>query len=374
MATYYVKTTGSNASAGTSVGAAWQTINYALGATSGVVSGDTIHIAAGVYREIVTVGFTTSPSTTNIIGDSDGSIFGTKGEVRLTAFLTNDDTTGSTSDTLAMSSKTYLSFKNMRIESATGYAVRIQGSSTNITFDKCHMSTTGSSGACRFDISTGITSNSVIKNCILIGRANVLQVAPVASSGAINVGITITNCFIMASTSSCIFMLNSGTTGTLSGITITNCTTFGGATGILVNTPYFAVGSVTVRNCLITGVTTAMSANVTDQISEDYNRITCFNTPRVGFSVSGANTITTGTFGIDLGAGFLTGSSNHLFVQPYLSGVVNGDGTATGAPVNDIYSYTRPNPPSIGVAENNPVSAGSGVVTAPRYTINAGIN
>lgn len=374
MATYYVKTTGNNASTGTSVATAWQTINYALGATSGVASGDTINIAAGVYREIVTVGFTTSPSTTNIIGDTDGSVFGTPGEVRLTAFLTNDDTTGSTSDTLSMSSKTYLSFKNMRVESATGYAVRVQGSSTNITFDKCHMSTTGSSGACRFDISTGVTSNSVVKNCILIGRANVLQIAPVASSGAVNVGIAITNCFIMASTSSCIFMLSSGTTGTLSGITITNCTTFGGATGILVNTAPFAVGSVTVRNCLITGVTTALSANVNDQISEDYNRLTCFNTPRVGFTVSGANTITTGTFGIDLGAGFLTGSSRHLFVQPYLSGIVNGDGTATGAPTNDIYLYTRPSPPSIGVAENNPVSASGGAVTAPRYTINVGIN
>jgi hypothetical protein len=374
MATYYVKTTGSNASAGTSQGAAWQTINYALGATSGVASGDTIYIAAGVYREIVTVGFTTSPATTNIIGDTDGVIFGTAGEVRLTAFLTNDDTAGSTSDTLSMSGKTYLSFKNIRVESSTGYAVRVQGSSTNITFDKCHMTTTGSSGACRFDIPSGTTSNSVVKNCILIGRANVLQIAPVASSGAINVGITITNCFIMASTSSCIFLLSSGTTGILSGITITNCTTFGGATGILVNTALYAVGSVTVRNCLIMGVTTAMSANVTDQISEDYNRLTCFSVPRVGFSVTGANTITVGTFGIDLGAGFLTGSSRHLFVQPYLTGIVNGDGTATGAPVNDIYSYARPSPPSVGVAENNPVSAGSGAATAPRYTINAGIN
>jgi len=374
MATYYVKTTGSNASAGTSTGTAWQTINYALGATSGVASGDTIYIAAGVYREIVTVGFTTSPATTNIIGDTNGSIFGTAGEVRLTAFLTNDDTAGSTSDTLSMTSKTYLSFKNMRVESATGYAVRVQGSSTNITLEKCHMTTTGSSGACRFDISTGVTSNSVVKDCILIGRANVLQIAPVASSGAVNVGITITNCFIMASTSSCIFLLSSGTTGTLSGITITNCTTFGGATGILVNTAPYAVGSVTVKNCLITGVTTALSANVTDQISEDYNRLACFNISRSGFSVTGANTITVGTFGIDLGAGFLTGSSRHLFVQPYLTGVVNGDGTATGAPVNDIYSYARPAPPSIGVAENNPVSAGSGAVTAPRYTINAGIN
>jgi hypothetical protein len=374
MATYYVKPTGNNASTGTSVGTAWQTINYALSATSGVVAGDTINIAAGVYREVVSVGMTTSPSTTNIIGDTDGSIFGTAGEVRLTAFLTDDDTAGSTSDALSMSAKTYLSFRNLRIEGYSGYGVRVQGASTNITFDKCHITSTGSNAALRLDITTGITANHVIKNCILIARANTLQVAPVASSGAIAVNVSISNCFVMASSSACIFLLSSGTTGTLSGFTITNCTTFGGATGINVSTSVYATGAVNITNCLVMGHTIALSANVAGQIIEDYNRLVAFGTARNMIPTTGTNTITTGTFGIDLGAGFMTGSSRHLFLQPYVSGVVSGDGTSTGAPVNDIYSYTRPSPPSIGVAENNPISAGSGVVTAPRYTINTGIN
>jgi len=374
MATYYVKTTGSNSSAGTSVGTAWLTINYALGATSGVVAGDTINVAAGVYREVVSVGMTTSPSTTNIIGDTDGSVFGTAGEVRLTAFLTDDDTAGSASDALAMSAKTYLSFKNLRIEGYSGYGVRVQGASTNITFDKCHITSTGSNAALRLDVPTGITANHVVKNCIMIARANTLQVAPVASSGAIAVNVAISNCFVMASSSACIFLLSSGTTGTLSGFTITNCTTFGGATGVNISTAVYATGGVNVTNCLVMGHTTALSANVAGQMVEDYNRIVSFGTARNLIPTTGANTITTGTFGIDLGAGFLTGSSRHLFLQPYVTGIVNGDGTATGAPTNDIYSYTRPSPPSVGVAENNPVSAGTGAVTAPRYTINAGIN
>lgn len=373
MATYYVKTTGNNASAGTSVATAWQTVNYALGATSGVAAGDTIYVAAGVYREIVTVGMTTSPSTTNVIGDTDGVIFGTVGEVRITAYLTDDDTAGSASDALSMTSKNYITFKQLRIEGYSGYGVRLV-SSTNITFDKCHISATGSNAALRLEAASGVTANHVVKNCILVARANVLQVVGFATAGAINIGMAINNCFVMASSSACIFINSSGTTGTLSGVTITNCTCFGGATGIMVNTSVYAVGAVDVKNCLLMGHTTCMSANVTGQITEDYNRLVCFSTARNGFSVTGANTITTGTFGIDLGAGFLTGSSRHLFLQPYLSGIVNGDGTATGAPSNDIYYYTRPNPPSIGVAENNPVSAGGGAVTAPRYTINSGIN
>jgi len=364
MATYYVKTTGSNASAGTSVGTAWQTINYALGATSGVVAGDTINVAAGVYREVVSVGMTTSASTTNIIGDTNGSVFGTAGEVRLTAFLTDDDNGGSASDALGMSAKTYLSFKNLRIEGYSGYGARVQGASTNILFDNCHITSTGSSAALRIDVPTGVTANHVVKNCIMIARANTLQIAPVASSGAIAVNVAISNCFVMASSSACIFLLSSGTTGTLSGITITNCTTFGGATGVNISTAVYATGGVTVTNCLVMGHTTALSANVAGQMVEDYNRLVAWGTTRNLIPSVGLNTITTGTFGIDFGAGFLTGSSRYLFLQPYVTGVVSGDGTATGAPATDIYGYTRPSPPSVGAAEANPLPAASAGLAA----------
>ena len=57
MTTYYVRTTGNNASAGTSPATAWATLTKALGA-SGIASGDTVYVGAGTYRETVTVAMT----------------------------------------------------------------------------------------------------------------------------------------------------------------------------------------------------------------------------------------------------------------------------------------------------------------------------
>ena len=68
MATYYVRKTGSDSNAGTSAGAAWLTIGKALGA-SGIASGDTVYIGAGVYREAVTVNMTSATAETKVIGD-----------------------------------------------------------------------------------------------------------------------------------------------------------------------------------------------------------------------------------------------------------------------------------------------------------------
>ena len=87
MATYYVRRSGNDASAGTSAGAAWATIGKALGA-SGIASGDTVYIGAGIYREAVTVGFTPS-GTTSVIGDVDGAKTGDAGEVRWTGMVSD---------------------------------------------------------------------------------------------------------------------------------------------------------------------------------------------------------------------------------------------------------------------------------------------
>ena len=67
MAIYYVRNDGNdtNTGTGTQTTQAWKTLTKALGA-SGITGGDTLYIAPGVYREIVTLGFTSTASTTYI--------------------------------------------------------------------------------------------------------------------------------------------------------------------------------------------------------------------------------------------------------------------------------------------------------------------
>lgn len=362
MATYYVKPTGSNAAAGTSTGTAWQTIAFALGATSGFASGDTLWVAAGTYRETVTVAMTSPTATTTIQGDTNGAIFGTAGECRITSFTTNDDSASAAATTFDTGGRNFLTFKYLKFEQgAASFHGFLSNNSTNITIDSCVFVTTGSSAALRVQGSAGQNTSSTVKNSVVIGRANALQVVGTApASGDASIGITIQNCYVAVSSSNCIFINSTGTTGTISGLTITNCTCFGGSGGILVNTSAWrsTTASVTIRNCLMLAHTTALSANTSGQIDEDFNRLVCYSTAR-NLITAGANSIAAGVFGLDFDGGFITGASRHLHLMPNISGIVSGDGTATGAPATDIYGYTRPSPPSVGAAESNPLASTS---------------
>lgn len=368
MATYYVKPTGSNAASGTSVANAWQTLSFALGATSGFASGDTLNVAAGVYREVVTVGMTSPTATTTIVGDVSGAIFGTAGECRITAFTTDDSTAGSASDVLSITSKNFLYFQDLRFEAYSGYGVRVI-TSTNNTFDSCICTSTGSNAGLRLEAGQGVNASHVAKNCVVIARANALQIVGTApTSGDQSMGITVQNCYVMTSSSNCIFINSSGTTGTLSGITITNCTLFGGSGGILINTSAYrsSTAAVTVRNCLLLAHTTALSANTSGQMDENFNRLVAYSTSRnlVG---TGANSNTVGNFGLDFDGGFIQGSSKKAYLMPYSTSALIAAGTATGAPATDIYGYTRPATPSVGAAESNTISSG-GLLTHPGMT------
>lgn len=368
MATYYVKPTGSNAASGTSVANAWQTLSFALGATSGFASGDTLNVSAGVYREVVTVGMTSPTATTTIVGDTTGAIFGTAGECRVTAFTTDDSTAGSASDCLSITSKNFLYFQNLRFEGASGYGVRVI-SSTNNTFDRCVCTSTGGNAGLRLESAAGVNASHTATNCSIIARANALQIVGSApSSGNQSMGITIQNCYVATSSSNCIFVNSSGTTGTLSGVTITNCTLIGGSGGILINTSAYrsTTASVTVRNCLLLAHTTALSANTSGQMDENFNRLVAYSTSR-NLVTAGANSNTNCNFGLDFEGGFIQGAAKTLQLMPYSNSANIGAGTATGAPATDMYGYTRPATPSVGAAENNPISSG-GLLLHPGMT------
>lgn len=205
MTTYYIRKSGSDASAGTSAGAAWLTIGKAILA-GGATSGDTVYIGAGTYREALVVGITPA-STVGLVGDVDGSHTGDAGEVRWTAFTTSDITTPG-AQPCRLNGKSYLSFSNIHFcggssgngtcidgQSVTGshdiaftrcaftdgtnqgaFQVRLTGvvdTAFNYTFDSCLFGPAGNAGQVAItgptstiaDYATGV----VFKNCVLIG-------------------------------------------------------------------------------------------------------------------------------------------------------------------------------------------------------------
>jgi hypothetical protein len=360
MATYYLSTTGSNSNSGTSTSNAWLTLTYALGATSGFASGDTLWIAAGVYRGTTTVGMTSPTAATYIKGDFDGAIFGTSGEVRITGYTTNDDTAASASDTINTSSRNYLNFYGLRIESgnANGYAVRV-ATSRFCVFDKCVITSPGAN-CCRLEAPQNNTGSHIVKNSVIIGRSAPIQIVATApTTGNQDVDIAVENCYLQTQTNQSVFINSTGTTGTLSGVRVTNCTCWGGTAGIQVNTSAWrsTTASVTIRNTFITCAGTSIAANTLGQIDEDYNRLGGFTTQR-NLTNAGANTLEGVNLSLDFGACTLFRTPNRPFWMPYVSGTISGDGTSTGAPATDMYGYTRPSPPAIGPAEDNPISAG----------------
>ena len=98
MPTYYVANYGSNSNNGTTPATPWLTIQFALGAASGtnpgLVAGDTVWIAPGTYREVITSTTLTGTAgnTIKIYGDPTFTrawTSGSAGRVRITNYLTD---------------------------------------------------------------------------------------------------------------------------------------------------------------------------------------------------------------------------------------------------------------------------------------------
>ena len=340
MATYYVRTDGSNANTGTgsSAGQAWQTVTYAL--VNMVLTSGTnyLYIAPGIYRESPTVTVTPSVSQTLVIsGDPTASQFNgvTPNIVLITNFAS--DNIVPTFGNVLTCAKTYVTLQNVHIV-GNGYTQFT--SARNITLQNCVFSTyTQVSGGLRGTVRLATSSNnpldSTISKCMFYGDVG-LHIEGQTTGAAYNFN---------ASVSDCLFMCNSGmivdgpsynTITVGNGVSIYNCTFIHQDLGVSVRSSN-ATNTSNIRNCVLFGIYggTSLNANTTGRLIEDFNRIA---------SVGARNGVDTGTgsrtglSGLDLGATLLSADIPTATFSPYLSSPLIGGGTSTGAPVTDIYS------------------------------------
>jgi hypothetical protein len=182
VATYYVRKTGNDGSAGTSAGAAWLTIDKAANT---VAAGDVVWIGAGVYRELVTID--TSGSSGSEIewrADIDGSMTGDRGLVIITR-LSDETGTGGTGNCLDINGKTFNEFYDIVFgPSGTGPSdttiSAVTGNTTyqGILFDGCVFLGPADSTNQTITINHGtggtITGNKpTIQNCYIGGGTSI---------------------------------------------------------------------------------------------------------------------------------------------------------------------------------------------------------
>jgi hypothetical protein len=351
MATYYVRTDGNNGNTGLGQGSgqAWATVAYALGSTStsggaGLVAGDILYIAPGVYRGAITLGMASSASTISVIGDPLCTQFsGTSaGEVMLT--VATSDSVVSATTLISATSKNFISWQGILFDgSAAAINVNMSGCS-NWTFTKCNFSSAVAQNFSPSNIQAaygaGIVANLTIDRCSFFCGGCLLLLTTTHSSST-NVAVVIKDVFCLGPLLRAAGVSASSSTNA-TGVTVTNCTAINNALGGVLAYSTVA-GAVTVRNCVLVGGTALESGGSSTNITEDFNRLYSV-TPRAAVA-TGANSIT-GYHALETFNRPMSGLPfSYLGATSYLGANYNS-GNSSGAPTFDFFSqnWTGANP------------------------------
>jgi hypothetical protein len=339
MATYYVRSTGSDSNAGTgpATNQAWATIQKALSNTSGVVGGDIIYVAPGHYLEQVVIGFTSPSSTVQIIGDVTASQFTgmTAGVVRLSGFSSAGNAAiVYTGPILKGTSINNLSFSNFIFE-GRGFTDPINSAlvnfatSQNLSFSKCmfsqegyESSTVNYGAVLQINAPAGLPINSTISKCVFNPAriAVMFTGSNVADTSSIKDCIFFGGVYQLFSVSCQMNVINN----TFSGASTASCTFISGSTSF----------QSVFRNNLFLWTATAISAT-TAQRTEDYNRF--IGAASTG-ATPGSNSSTVGASRLTYGYLRMVGLAATDFWSPHQNSPNQGFGTATGAEATDVYS------------------------------------
>jgi hypothetical protein len=344
MATYYVRTDGSNSNLGTSsgTGGAWQTIAKALGA-AGIASADTVYIAPGTYREAITITMTSAVAETFVIGDVAASQFSdlAGGEVVWTNYTTNDTTANALAYTCDLNGRDFLTFEGITFITG-GNVTNIRAdtnTSTNITFRDCVLvnGDRASGSMCMFATAAAdVALNWLVEKCILVSqRGGGILLQPVTPTVAdLDINFIVRNCLVVAHASSnCVYLQPSGANAfDAGGLLVYNCT-FNGANGVRTDTNTSTTIPSQVYNCVVHVVSTALQAQTSGQLVENFNEVQA-TTSHTNVS-TGANT-SVGIYAprFDYGQSWKIGATSRPWLSPrpgspYLG--FGNDGTFTSS-------------------------------------------
>jgi len=358
MATYYVRTDGNNANAGTgpAAGQAWQTVQYALTNATLTAGVNYIYIAPGVYRESVVLNITPTVSNTLVIsGDPNTTQFSgvTQGVVRLTNFVT-DNATPSSSKVFTSTSKSYFTLENLFIDGLLTGGVFAEGlvtisSGTDITIRKNSFVNVqyGASypSACYISVAAS-NSNIVVERCYFQSYASLIISLP--TSGTVyDPQVLIKNCHMYGGWAGLLVSGPAAASTTSNGVNVYNCTIFGIERCIHFVTTNTSTPS-TLYNTLLMGLastTKGIELSTANTLTENFNKIRAA-TSATNIASFGGNTTTAGTYGIDSNYSRIVGLPNLSALQSYILSPNANAGTSTGAPSTDIFgvAWTGPNP------------------------------
>jgi hypothetical protein len=337
MPTYYVQPNGNNSWSGTSptyVGGTtgpWQTISKALGA-SGITSGDTVYLAPGNYAESVTVGMSSAATTTYVIGDPTASMFSgiTAGQVRWTSYNSIGTTVEHNNNSLLLcSSKNYLSFQNILFESKLlGIATCDFDTCTNWAFKNCVFETSSNHPIIRYTTPSSTAANFSVENCIF----HIATYGITGTGGNVADSTSITNSLFMNS--------RLGLGNTTLQMNVFNCSFIGirSSAGIS-NTGGSASFLSTVTNCLFWGCLYGIYSDISNRVTQTYNRF-IGNSVNLNAVATSATSTTTFSHGLILPYQLQTGLGTFQMFSSILGGPNTAAGIATGAPASDMYGVT----------------------------------
>lgn len=361
MATFYVSTNGSDANNGQGPDAShatnkpWLTLGKALGA-AGIASGDTVYVAPGVYRAVTTVNMTSPVAETFVLGDpqngqgfKDGSgVLTPAGDVRLSAYTTNDTSAPSASVVLTLNARDLLTFRNLVFHGGTGACVNNNAGSVSCTFQDCLFITGQNVPAIIAAASADVAVNLTVDRCVICGgggNAAVDITLPTSAVADYDSNILIRNCLIF----NChrgVFVASSGAAAFKGGgVKFYGNTLMGfSSAGFVTNSAGTLSTTIPclVYNNVFNANVTGLSAATSGQITEDFNLIWCL-TPRTNVTAGGSSkTSPNHAWLFEMGQDCISGRLPRRFMTPTFDSPALGFGNQSVGNTLDYCGRSRP--------------------------------